>query len=72
MLYYLGGLLKNYWGPARLLQSYAVLIGIALYTGFFLTKIILPKFYKFLPYRLTHRCVCHGWQGTGRTGGDWQ
>ena len=49
MLYYLGGLLKNYWGPARLLQSYAVLIGIALYTGFFLTKIILPKFYKFLP-----------------------
>ncbi|WP_288189174.1 phospho-N-acetylmuramoyl-pentapeptide-transferase [uncultured Treponema sp.] len=49
MLYYLGGILKNYWGPARLLQSYAVLIGIALYTGFFLTKIILPKFYKFLP-----------------------
>ncbi len=49
MLYYLGGLLKNFFGPARLLQSYAVLTALALYTGFFITQKLLPKFYKFLP-----------------------
>ena len=49
MLYYLGGLLKQFWGPARLLQSNAVLIILALYTGFLLTKYILPKFFNKLP-----------------------
>lgn len=49
MLYYLGGLLKNCWGPARLLQAYTVLIVLALYTGFFLTRTFLPKFYAMLP-----------------------
>ena len=49
MIYYLGGMLKEFWGPARLLQSYAVLIGLALYTGFALVKFILPKLYRFLP-----------------------
>lgn len=49
MIYYLGGMLKGIWGPARLLQSYAVLIGLALYTGFILTRIHLPKLYRFLP-----------------------
>lgn len=49
MLYYLGGFLTKFWGPARLLQSYSVLIVLALYTGFFVTKFLLPKFYKFLP-----------------------
>lgn len=37
------------FGPARLLQSYAVLIGLSLYTGFFVTVMLLPKCYKFLP-----------------------
>ena len=49
MLFYLGGLLKNYFGPARLFQSYAVLIVIALYAGFILTRHFLPKFYSLLP-----------------------
>ena len=49
MLYYLGGWLKNFWGPARLLQSYAVLIVLALYMGFALTQRLLPKCYVFLP-----------------------
>lgn len=49
MIYYIGGALKNFWGPARLLQSYAVLIALALYTGFFLSKILIPKLYKYLP-----------------------
>ena len=34
MLYYLGNILSAYWGPARLFQSYAVLITVALYLGF--------------------------------------
>lgn len=49
MLYYLGGFLTNYWGPARLLQSHAVLIALALYSGFFITVKLLPKLYRFLP-----------------------
>ena len=49
MLYYLGGALKAVFGPARLLQSYTVLIAVALYAGFFLTKIAIPKCYAFLP-----------------------
>ncbi|MCQ2249011.1 MAG: phospho-N-acetylmuramoyl-pentapeptide-transferase [Treponema sp.] len=49
MIFYLGEFLKSAWGPARLLQSYAVLIAIALYSGFFITQTILPKFYGLLP-----------------------
>ena len=49
MIYHLGGILQQYWGPARLLQSYAVLIVLALYIGFLVTFRLLPKFYKFLP-----------------------
>ncbi|MCR5621064.1 MAG: phospho-N-acetylmuramoyl-pentapeptide-transferase [Treponema sp.] len=50
MFYYLGGLFKNYFGPARLLQSYAVLIVLALYVSFILTRKLLPKFFRFLPH----------------------
>ncbi len=50
MLYYLGGFLQQFWGPARLLQSYTVLIALALYTAFFATYALLPKFYDFLPH----------------------
>ncbi len=49
MLYNLGVFLQQFWGPARLLTSYAVLIVIGLLTGFFLTVFLIPKFYKFLP-----------------------
>ena len=48
MIYYIGELLSS-WGPSRLLQSNAVLIAIALFLGFFLSKVIIPKFYKVLP-----------------------
>ncbi len=50
MLYYLGGILTQYFGPARLLQSYTVLIVLALYTGFLLIRYGLPHFYGFLPH----------------------
>ena len=49
MLYYLANSLKSIFGPARLLQSYAVLIVLALYAGFFVTLKLLPLFFKFLP-----------------------
>ena len=50
MLFYLGQFWQQYWGPARLLSSYAVLITLALYTGFFLSLKIIPKFYDKLPH----------------------
>ncbi|MBR7064841.1 MAG: phospho-N-acetylmuramoyl-pentapeptide-transferase [Treponema sp.] len=50
MLFYLGEFLQQFFGPARLLQSYAVLITLTLYTGFFICLIFLPKFYNFLPH----------------------
>ena len=37
------------FGPARLLQSYAVLIVLALYGGFLVTLKLLPLFFRFLP-----------------------
>ncbi len=49
MLYYLASVLQTSFGPFRLLQSFAVLIIIALYAGFFLTVLFLPKAYRFLP-----------------------
>jgi phospho-N-acetylmuramoyl-pentapeptide-transferase len=49
MLYHLASLLMPYFGPARLLQSYAVLIVIALYAGYALTVKLLPSCGKFLP-----------------------
>ena len=49
LLFYFGSWLKNYWGPARLLQSHAILIGLSLYIGFFITRVLLPKFYTLLP-----------------------
>lgn len=51
MLFYLGEFLQSHFdfGPARLLQSYTVLIVIALYLGFFLSQKLVPKFYDKLP-----------------------
>lgn len=64
MLYYLGDLLKKLFDGGtrdvpfyeiafrsigRLLTSYAVLIVIALYTGFLITRYLLPVFYRLLP-----------------------
>ena len=45
MLYNLGLFLSQFWGPARLLTSYAVLICIGMYLGFFASLFIIPKFY---------------------------
>ena len=49
MIYYAGLYLQQFWGPARLLTSYTVLIAFLLYAGFFLARFLIPKFYNFLP-----------------------
>ncbi len=49
MLYYVASFFMEFFGPARLLRSYAVLITLALYAGFTITYFLLPKFYKYLP-----------------------
>ena len=49
MLFYLSGLCSSLFGPMRLLQSYMVLLSIALYLGFFLALLLLPRFYAALP-----------------------
>lgn len=51
MIYYLGELLLGKdLGPARLLQSYMVLISLALYCGFVCAFKLIPKFYEKLPH----------------------
>ncbi len=49
MLYYLTSYFQRWFSPFRLFRSYAVLIALALYAGFFLTVFILPKTFRFLP-----------------------
>jgi phospho-N-acetylmuramoyl-pentapeptide-transferase len=49
LIYYLGTILSQLFGPARLLQSYTVLIVAALYSGFVITVLALPRLYRFLP-----------------------
>ncbi|MFC2288205.1 MAG: phospho-N-acetylmuramoyl-pentapeptide-transferase [Treponema lecithinolyticum] len=49
MLYYFAFHIMHFFGPGRLLQSYAVLISVALYTGFALMYFLLPRCYRFLP-----------------------
>ena len=50
MIYNLGQYLQQFWGPARLLTSYAVLIAAALYTGYFAAYKLIPKFFNKLPH----------------------
>lgn len=50
MLYALGEFLQQFWGPARLLCSYTVLISLALFSGYFAAYKLIPKFYNKLPH----------------------
>ena len=69
MLYYLGSVLSEKIGPARLLKSYTVLITIALYLGFALTKILVPKFYKYLPHDRGREFTEHAADAKGKPTG---
>ncbi|OJF77224.1 MAG: phospho-N-acetylmuramoyl-pentapeptide-transferase [Treponema sp. CETP13] len=50
MIYRLAEYLRSIYGPARLLQSYGVLVIIAICVGFLITVLLLPKFYNILPH----------------------
>lgn len=50
MIYLFASWLREYFSPARLLQSHTVLITLSLFVGFLLTVMLLPKFYKRLPH----------------------
>lgn len=69
MLYYLGELLQGVFGPARLLQSYTVLIVIALYLGFFLAVRLVPKFYDLLPHDRGREFTEHAAEAKGKPTG---
>ncbi len=47
------GIISSYfgylYGPLRLFQSYSVLIALGIFSGFFVTLFLLPKFYFLLP-----------------------
>ena len=50
MIYLFASWLREFFSPARLLQSHTVLITLSLFVGFLLTVFLLPKFYKMLPH----------------------
>jgi UDP-N-acetylmuramyl pentapeptide phosphotransferase/UDP-N-acetylglucosamine-1-phosphate transferase len=50
MIYIFASWLREFFSPARLLQSHTVLITLSLFVGFLLTVMLLPKFYKWLPH----------------------
>lgn len=71
MLYYLGQFLQSKfdYGPIRLLNSYAVLIVIALYLGFFLSVKLVPKFYNKLPHDRGREFTEHAADAKGKPTG---
>ncbi|MCR5612838.1 phospho-N-acetylmuramoyl-pentapeptide-transferase [Treponema sp.] len=69
MLFYLGSLLQNNFGPARLLQSFTVLIVIALYLGFILSVKLVPKFYDKLPHDRGREFTEHAADAKGKPTG---
>ena len=69
MLYYLGQFFQNTFGPARLLQSYTMMIVIALYLGFFLAVKFVPKFYDKLPHDRGREFTEHAAEAKGKPTG---
>ena len=49
MLFWLGQILTQYYGPFRLLNSYLFLAGLGAALGAMSTLFLLPKFWKWLP-----------------------
>lgn len=70
MLYFLGGILSESFGPARLLQSYAVLIIAALYLGFAVVQHFLPKCYDRLPHDRGREFTATAAQAKGKPTGS--
>ena len=70
MLYHIAGYIAESFGPGRLLQSHAVLIGISLFLGFFTVCLFLPKFYKYLPRDRGREFTVHAEEAKGKPTGS--
>ena len=70
MLFHLASLLQGTFGPFRLLQSYLILIIVALYAGFILTVIFLPRFYRYLPKDRGREFAIHSETAMGKPTGS--
>lgn len=70
MLYYASAYISEFFGPGRLLQSHAVLIGLSLFLGFFIVCFFLPKFYKYLPTDRGREFTVHGEEAKGKPTGS--
>ena len=69
MLYYFGQYLQQFWGPARLFSSFAVLIAVALYAGFFSALTIIPKLYGLMPHDRGREFTANAAQAKGKPTG---
>ncbi|MCF0241336.1 MAG: phospho-N-acetylmuramoyl-pentapeptide-transferase, partial [Treponema sp.] len=69
MLYYLGNYIQQFWGPARLLTSNAVLIAFVVYLGFFASRFLIPAFYKFMPHDRGREFTVNAEQAKGKPTG---
>ena len=69
MLYHLASVLISQVGPVRLFMSYAVIIGLVLFTGFFATMLILPRCYKRLPHDRGREFTAHAKDAQGKPTG---
>jgi phospho-N-acetylmuramoyl-pentapeptide-transferase len=69
MLFHLASLFQGIFGPFRLLQSYLVLIIVALYAGFIFTVLLLPRFYKYLPKDRGREFAIHAENALGKPTG---
>ncbi|HPX13239.1 MAG TPA: phospho-N-acetylmuramoyl-pentapeptide-transferase, partial [Treponemataceae bacterium] len=69
MLFHLASLFQGIFGPFRLLQSYLVLIIVALYAGFIFTVLLLPRFYRYLPKDRGREFAIHAENALGKPTG---
>lgn len=67
MLYYLSNWLQQYWGPARLLQSHALLLAGGTFVAAFLTWFLLPRVWNRLP-RDRGKVICGDKMGEAAKG----
>ena len=67
MLYYLANYLRDFWGPFRLLQSYALLLAGGAFTAAILVLALLPRLWNRLP-RDRGKALCKDMDGMRSAG----
>lgn len=70
MVYFIGELLREVYGPFRLLNSHLMLIVTGLFVAFFATLVLLPRSFRWLPYDRGREFAVHADIARGKpTGG---